>query len=238
MRERIEKGMKRMKKILLMLTAVFMMTTMAAGCGTSEKKAEKPDAKPAVKTETATKKAEAASSPGGKKILVAYFSRTGEEYNVGVITKGNTAVVADAIADLTGADKFEIKTVKPYPQNYRETTDIAKKELQDNARPKIVGKPENLKDYDTVFLGYPIWWSDLPMAVYTFLESNDFNGKTIIPFCTSAGSYMTGKESRIADHAKGATVLNKGLGLPGRMSQEDPKAVKNEVEKWLKDIGY
>ncbi|MBR1661518.1 MAG: flavodoxin [Acidaminococcaceae bacterium] len=211
---------------------------MAAGCGGGEKKAEKPDAKPAVKTETATKKAEAASSHGGKKILVAYFSRTGEEYNVGVITKGNTAVVADAIAELTGAAKFEIKTLKPYPQNYRETTDIAKKELQDNTRPEIVGKPENLKDYDTVFLGYPIWWSDLPMAVYTFLESNDFNGKTIIPFCTSAGSYMTGKESRIADHAKGAKVLDKGLGLPGRMSQEDPKAVKNEVEKWLKDIGY
>lgn len=76
------------------------------------------------------------------------------------------------------------------------------------------------------------------MAVYTFLENNDFNGKTIIPFCTSAGSYMTGKESRIADHAKGATVLNKGLGLPGRMSQDDPKAVKSEVEKWLKEIGY
>lgn len=227
-----------MKKILFLLTAVFMMTTMAAGCSGGEKKAEKPDAKPAVKTETATKKAEAASSHGGKKILVAYFSRTGEEYNVGVITKGNTAVVADAIAELTGAAKFEIKTLKPYPQNYRETTDIAKKELQDNARPEIVGKPENLKDYDTVFLGYPIWWSDLPMAVYTFLESNDFNGKTIIPFCTSAGSYMTGKESRIADHAKGAKVLDKGLGLPGRMSQEDPKAVKNEVEKWLKDIGY
>ena len=184
-----------------------------------------------------TKKAEAAPSPG-KKILVAYFSRTGEEYNVGVITKGNTAVVADAIAEITGADKFEIKTVKPYPHAYRETTDIAKKELQDNVRPEIVGKPENLKDYDTVFLGYPIWWSDLPMAVYTFLENNDFNGKTIIPFCTSAGSYMTGKESRIADHAKGATVLNKGLGLPGRMSQDDPKAVKSEVEKWLKEIGY
>ena len=101
-----------------------------------------------------------------------------------------------------------------------------------------MGKPANLKDYDIVFLGYPIWWSDLPMAVYTFLENNDFNGKTIIPFCTSAGSYMTGKESRIADHAKGATVLNKGLGLPGRLSQDDPKTVKAEVEHWLKGIGY
>ena len=226
-----------MKRVLFFLTAVFLLASFAGGCGGGEKKAEKTDAKPAKQAETVTKKAEAAPSPG-KKILVAYFSRTGEEYNVGVITKGNTAVVADAIAEITGADKFEIKTVKPYPHAYRETTDIAKKELQDNVRPEIVGKPENLKDYNTIFLGYPIWWSDLPMAVYTFLENNDFNGKTIIPFCTSAGSYMTGKESRIADHAKGATVLNKGLGLPGRMSQDDPKAVKSEVEKWLKEIGY
>ena len=226
-----------MKRVLFFLTAVFLLASFAGGCGGGEKKAEKTDAKPAKQAETVTKKAEAAPSPG-KKILVAYFSRTGEEYNVGVITKGNTAVVADAIAEITGADKFEIKTVKAYPHAYRETTDIAKKELQDNVRPEIVGKPESLKDYDTVFLGYPIWWSDLPMAVYTFLENNDFNGKTIIPFCTSAGSYMTGKESRITGHAKGATVLNKGLGLPGRMSQEDPKAVKSEVEKWLKEIGY
>ena len=186
-----------MKRVLFFLTAVFLLASFAGGCGGGEKKAEKTDAKPAKQAETVTKKAEAAPSPG-KKILVAYFSRTGEEYGVGVITKGNTAVVADAIAEITGADKFEIKTVKPYPHAYRETTDIAKKELQDNVRPEIVGKPENLKDYDTVFLGYPIWWSDLPMAVYTFLENNDFNGKTIIPFCTSAGSYMTGKESRIA----------------------------------------
>ena len=225
-----------MKKIILILTGILMMVTMAAGCSGAEKKAEKSDAKPVSKTETVTKKAEAAPA-SGRKILVAYFSRTGEEYNVGVISKGNTAVVADAIAEITGADKFEIKTVKAYPKAYRETTDVAKKEQQDNARPEIVGKLENLKDYDTVFLGYPIWWSDLPMAVYTFLENNDFNGKTIIPFCTSAGSYMTGKESRIADHAKGAKVLDKGLGLPGRMSQDDPKAVKAEVEKWLKEIG-
>ena len=229
-----------MKKIIMILTAVFMLLTLT-GCGGGEKKAEKKEAAPAAKqTEAVTKKAEAAPAPaaGGKKILVAYFSRTGEEYGVGVITKGNTAIVADAIAEITGGDKFEIKTAKPYPHDYRETTDIAKKEQQDNARPEIVGKPANLKDYDTVFLGYPIWWSDLPMAVYTFLENNDFNGKTIIPFCTSAGSYMTGKESRIADHAKGATVLNKGLGLPGRLSQDDPKTVKAEVEHWLKGIGY
>ena len=133
-----------MKRVLFFLTAVFLLAAFAGGCG-GEKKAEKPAAKPAA---AETKKAEAASatSAGGRKILVAYFSRTGEEYGVGVITKGNTAVVADAIAEITGADKFEIKTVKPYPHAYRETTDIAKKELQDNVRPEIVGKPENLKN--------------------------------------------------------------------------------------------
>ncbi len=229
-----------MKRILLLVSAVFLLTSLLGGCGDGGKKAEKTDVKLAKQTEIVTKKVEAAPVPsaGGKKILVAYFSRTGEEYGVGVITKGNTAVVADAIAEITGADKFEIKTVKAYPQAYRETTEIAKKEKESNARPEVAGKPTNLKDYDTVFLGYPIWWSDLPMVVYTFLENNDFNGKTIIPFCTSAGSYMTGKESRIADHANGAKVLDKGLGLPGRMSQDDPKAVKSEVEKWLKEIGY
>ena len=224
-----------LKRILFALTTLCLCVSFA-GCGGGDKKAEKKsEAKPAA---TETKKAEAAPASGGKKILVAYYSRTGEEYGVGVITKGNTAVVADAIAELTGADKFEIKPVKPYPNDYRETTEIAKKEKQDNARPEIVGKPANLQDYDTVFLGYPIWWSDLPMLMYTFLENNDFNGKTIIPFCTSAGSYMTGRESRIADHAKGAKVLDKGLGLPGRLSQENPAAVKTEVSNWLKEIGY
>ena len=139
-----------MKRILLLVSAIFLLAVFAGGCG-GEKKAEKPAAKPAA---AETKKVEAAPAPsaGGRKILVAYFSRTGEEYGVGVITKGNTAVVADAIAEITGADKFEIKTVKPYPHAYRETTDIAKKELTDNVRPETVGKPENLKDYANVLL--------------------------------------------------------------------------------------
>lgn len=226
-----------MKRVLFFLTAVFLLAVFAGGCG-GEKKAEKPAAKPAA---AETKKAEAASAPsaGGRKILVAYFSRTGEEYGVGVITKGNTAVVADAIAEITGADKFEIKTVKPYPHAYRETTDIAKKELQDNVRPEIVGKPENLKDYDTVFLGYPIWWSDLPMPVYTFLESYDWQGKTVIPFCTSAGDNMTGLEDRgIPRYAKGAKIKGEGLGLRGKSVQDNPEAARTKVRAWLKKLGY
>ena len=174
-------------------------------------------------------------------ILIAYYSRKGQNYWNGSIknlAKGNTEVVAEMIQKTVGGDLFEIETVKEYPVDYTECTEVAKEELRVKARPELKKMPESIDAYDVIFLGYPCWWSDLPMAVYTFLENNDFNGKTIIPFCTSAGSYMTGKESRITGHAKGATVLNKGLGLPGRMSQDNPKAVKSEVEKWLKEIGY
>lgn len=113
------------------------------------------------------------------KILVAYFSRTGENYNVGVIEKGNTHIIAEIIAEETGANIFEIQPVNPYPDTYDECTDVAREEQNENARPEIVGSVDNMEQYDTVFIGYPIWWGDLPMVVYTFLESYDFSGKTI-----------------------------------------------------------
>ena len=125
-------------------------------------------------------------------ILVAYFSRTGENYDVGVIEKGNTAIVAEIIAAQTGGELFEIKTVNAYPENYEECTEIAQSEKSEKARPELAESIDNLDSYDTIYLGYPIWWGDMPMAVYTFLESNDFAGKTIISFCTHAGSGLSG----------------------------------------------
>ena len=177
------------------------------------------------------------SKKTNSKILVAYFSRAGENYQVGVIEKGNTRIVAEMIAEATGADMFEIKTVKPYPEAYQECTEVAKKELETDARPELANKIDNIDQYDTIFLGYPIWWSDLPMAVYTFLQSYDFNGKTIIPFCTSAGDYMTGKEVNIPNFAKGATVLE-GFGLQGKRCQDDPQSVRQDVDSWLNDLGF
>ena len=139
------------------------------------------------------------------------------------------------IAAETHADMFEIKTVKPYPADYRECTEVAKVELQENARPEIVGKVENFSDYDTIFLGYPIWWSELPMAVYTFLESYDFSGKKIIPFCTSAGNNLTGKENLIPQYAKGATI-GQGIGIKGKRCQDEPDSVQKEVLQWLENL--
>lgn len=126
------------------------------------------------------------------KTLVAYFSRTGENYGVGSIEKGNTEIVAEMIADKTGADLFEIETVKTYPSGYEDTKTIAQQEQSENARPELKAIVDNFGDYDVIFVGYPIWYSDAPMAVYTFLESYDFTGKTVILFCTHAGSGLSG----------------------------------------------
>ena len=107
-----------------------------------------------------------AETNSNHKVLVAYFSRTGEQYGVGNITEGNTAIVAKMIADKTGGDLFEIKVVNDnYPGMYNALTEYAKKEKQQNARPEIIGKVENFDEYDTVFVGYPNWWVDMPMPV-------------------------------------------------------------------------
>lgn len=227
-----------MKKILL-LALLALGALLTAACGSDAAQTSGDAAKAAPVSEPSSAGAPAASQqPAGKgKVLVAYFSRAGENYRVGYIKKGNTHIMADMIADVTGADTFEIKTVTPYPENYKACTEIAKKEQEENARPELSGKVENWQDYDTVFLGYPIWWSDMPMAVYTFMESYDWTGKTIIPFCTSAVDVMTGRESDIPEFAKGATV-KEGLGLEGNRVQEQPDAVRPQVEKWLASLGY
>ena len=106
------------------------------------------------------------------KSLVAYFSQTGEQYGVGVIEKGNTELVARYIADKTGADLFHIIADEDYPKTYNALTVVAKEELKNKKRPSLVRDITDFDAYDTLYLGYPIWWGDLPMAVYTFLENH------------------------------------------------------------------
>lgn len=168
-----------------------------------------------------------------KKILVVYFSRAGENYSVGTVSKGSTEIVAEMIAKETGADLFKIEPVSPYPTNYNETVRIARDEKRDNARPKIKNKVNNLKDYDVVFIGYPIWHGDLPMAVYTFFDENDLSGKTIILFSTHEGSGISGTDSAIRDYTKGKVVDNV-LSIRGKRVQ-DSKA-ENDVKNWIKTL--
>ena len=107
------------------------------------------------------------------KTLIVYYSRKGENYWNGSIknlSKGNTEIVAEMIADMTGGDLFEVETVKPYAADYYTCIDEAKKELSEGARPEIKAYADSLDGYDTIFVGYPNWWGTMPMAMFTFLE--------------------------------------------------------------------
>ena len=170
------------------------------------------------------------------KILVAVFSRADENYNVGVIEKGNTLIVAEMIAEATGAEIFEIRPAKPYPKNYKEAIDVAKTEQAERARPAMA-EDKDISGYDTIFLGYPNWWGDMPMIVYTFLEGRDFSGKTVIPFCTHEGSGLSGTEGTLKRMLSGATVL-KGLALRGATAQRSQDEARRSVTSWLKGLGF
>lgn len=179
----------------------------------------------------------AGSSPD---TLVVYFSRTGEQYNVGVIDKGNTAIVADMIAGQTGADVFEILPQEDYyPYTYDELTDVAKKELNENARPEYAGEVPDLSQYSTIFIGAPVWWGDWPMIMYTFFEENadGLAGKTLIPFSTHAGSGLSGFDRKLSGACPNSTV-GTGLAIAGTDAQNNQDSVRVSVNAWLSGLGY
>ena len=151
-----------------------------------------------------------------KKTLVAYFSAS-----------GSTAQLAKTIAEVTGGDLFEIKPEQPYTSadlNWNEKKSRSSIEMSDpNSRPAIATTVKNMDEYDTVFVGFPIWWYVAPTIINTFLESYDFSGKTVIPFATSGGSGM-GKTADRLKPSCGSAVLATGRMLNGRLSDEELKA--------------
>ena len=171
-----------------------------------------------------------------KKILVAFFSRTGENYAVGRIEQGNTHIVAEMIASATGGTLFRIEPATPYPDDYRACTEIAQREKRSKARPALVGEIA-AEEYDVIFLGYPNWWGDLPMPVYTFLERHDWQGKVVIPFCTHEGSGLSDTENRLRTACRGASVLN-GLAVRGSVAQNEREKARKQVLEWLKRLKY
>ena len=204
-------------------------------------------------TETETEQstegtAEAESSEAGAQssLLVAYFSYAEnaalpddvdasasasiQPWN-GTLT-GNTGVVADMIAQATGADLFSIRTVEQYPDTYDATIDQGQQEQSDGARPELATHLENLDSYDTIFLGFPNWWGDMPMAVYTFLDEVDLSGKTVIPFVTSGGSGFSNTISTIQQMEPQATV-QEGLSI----GASSATGAQQQVESWLSELG-
>lgn len=197
-----------MKKILLILFSILMLGLLA-GCGSS-------DAAPKqTSSDNGAEAAAAETKSNGKKILIAYFSHS-----------GNTSQAAEQIHALTGGDIAELKTETPYPTSYNECTEIAKQERETNARPKLATKIGNINNYDVIFIGYPIWWYTAPMAVHTFLESHDLSGKTVIPFCTSGGSDISESLPAIQNLCPNSAIL------PG-LTANNP----NDIKPWLSKIG-
>ena len=171
-----------------------------------------------------------------KKILVAFFSRTGENYAVGHIEQGNTHIVAELIASATGGTLFRIEPATPYPDDYRACTEVAQREKRSKARPALVGDI-TAEEFDVIFLGYPNWWGDLPMPVYTFLERHDWQGKVVIPFCTHEGSGLSDTENLLRAACRGASVLN-GLAVRGSVAQNERETARKQVLEWLKQLKY
>ena len=169
------------------------------------------------------------------KALIAFFSRADENYFGGAmryVKVGNTEIVANIIKDLIPADSFKIEMKNPYSPVYMTCIEEAKKDLRAKARPELVSVPESIDEYDTLILAYPNYWGTMPMAVYTFLESFDFSGKTILPLCTNEGSGMGSSECEIKKTCPGAAV-KKGLPITGSAAASS----KSSVERWLKANG-
>lgn len=165
-----------------------------------------------------------------QKVLVAYFSHSGENYSNGRIVNlqvGNTEVVADMISKLTNGDMFKIESIKEYPKDYNKCTVVAQAELRSNERPSLV-KDINTDEYDVIYLGYPNWWGTMPMAVWTFLEEHNLSGKIIYPFCTHEGSRMGSSERDLKKLCHNSEI-KKGLAIYGSSVKESETIIK----KWV-----
>lgn len=163
--------------------------------------------------------------------LVIYFSRNGENYFGGKlknIEKGNTEVIAEFIREIDNAELFKVEPVNDYPDDYMECIDVAKKEQNDNLRPKIKNPLDNIDAYDKIYVGFPNWWGTLPMTMFTQLERLDFTGKVVKPFVTHEGSGFASSQKDLNNLCSGAEIKN-GLSIAGVNVVNS----KNTVKLWI-----
>lgn len=220
-----------MKKLILFLILLLCIT----GC---TKKEEVKPVEEESETQETTETIPEEQDSEDFKVLVICFSMKGEQYSVGVIEEGNTYIVAQMIREYFDADyQMILPEEGRYPDTYKELTEVAKAEQNENARPPLRIPLLNPQDYDLIFIGAPVWWGDWPMIMYTVFENNDFSGKTLVPFCTHEGSGLSGFDKKLQDACPDSTVL-KGLAIRGSDAQNKRDDTKKVVEDFLKESGY
>lgn len=236
-----------MKRTICLLTSCALLFTLAA-CGNSNA--------PSAETNSCSSKTiqdRGQSSPDGNAVpaasegsrpLIVYFTvdETTEPdaiSSASVVTidgeeKGRVRAVADMIAAETDGDLFSLTTTTTYPADGRAVIGQAAEEQDENARPELTAQIENLNDYDTVFVGFPTWWYDMPMALYSFFDEYDLSGKTVIPFNTHNGSRFSGTIDTIRELEPGANVVTDGFTV----SENNVADAAPEVTEWLRSLGY
>ena len=229
-----------MKKLLITVLCLLLICGLSA-CGGGDKQ---PNRDNPVQTADKQDNKQENEAPEKGRVLVVYFSMpetsnpdnmTNEEDNSVVVIDGqvlgNTQYMAQVIQQTTGGDIFRIEPAEPYPTDHRTLLDLAAEEQKNNTRPAIAAQIENFADYDTVFVGYPIWWSDLPMIMYSFFEKYDFGGKTLIPFSTHGGSSFAGTPATIQQLEPEAAMLE-GLTI----SRNDIQEAEQEIVDWVNGL--
>ncbi|ULQ58484.1 flavodoxin [Brucepastera parasyntrophica] len=188
--------------------------------------------------------AQTSAGGGGSRILVAYFTMP-ETDGVDTVAGasrlavngqvlGNTQYVAQLIQRHTGGDMFVIRTVQTYPGAHQPLLDFARQERTANTRPALAASVENLDQYDTIFLGFPVWYADLPMPLYSFLEQTDFSGKTLIPFSTHGGSQFSSTINTIVRLQPNASVTRNGFTV----SRNSAGRAERDVTRRLESLGF
>jgi len=206
------------KKLIILVLTLLMAVFLSACSGNSTKTETKSEN---ATTQTKNESSAPAQTPAKtKKVLVAYFSRS-----------GNTREMAQQIQKILGGDIFEIQTVTPYPFEYSAVTKQAKQELESGFKPPIRAKVANIKEYDVIFVGSPNWWGTIAPPVMTFLSEHDLSGKIIVPFITHQGSGLGRSAADIAKLAPQAT-MREGLALWGK----DVGRSQDQIAKWLNDL--
>lgn len=228
-----------MKKMAILSLAVFALFSFSA-CSSNVQKM--PSEGVISKTQDSTDNQESNMSDNGSKILITYFtvpeadgvdtvagaSRVASESGV----VGNTEFIANEVQKNIGGDLFKIETVQTYPNTHDDLLEFAYNEKNEDARPALISKIENMDDYDVVFVGYPNWNADLPMPLYTFFDEYDFSGKTIIPFVTHGGSSFSATINTIKELEPNAVVVEEGLSV----SRNNIANAESDVKEWTKTL--